>query len=279
MAVPKDVCRKSGRALAAQGDRGERTNGCAHSPGGRVPGLTSARRTLSSIALSLVAVGCGGGSGGATVSTPVSTPVPIPSPTPTPRTTFSLDASADHYRFSSPLARLSVGQAFELTFKPLRINESSDEEFAHAIEVWLWSSGTTQENFTDSGIALSLWWLGSDWLVTYYAPESLWRETRHRSQVQLGGQGTIRVVRRTDAVVEFFLDESSVLTLSDSEAPTSVLARVVGAGAEFSYLPLGSATHGSSTTGGTGGYNHACTVSGVRCAGRTSVLAAPAAPR
>ena len=235
----------------------------------------SARRAWGSIALILAAVGCGGGSNPAAVSTPTPVPVAVPSPTPPPRITFSLDASADHYRFSSPLARLSAGQAFELTVKPLRINESPGEKFVHSVEVWLWSTGTTQETFTESGVALSLWWLGeSDWIVSYYAPESLWRQTRHRSQLQLGGQGSIRVARGADGAVEFFLDERSVLTLSDSEAVKVVLARVVGAGAEFSYLPLGSANHRSSTTGGTGRYDYACSVSSIPCGRRMSILPA-----
>lgn len=207
-----------------------------------VPSLTPARWAWSFAALSLAMAGCGGGS--SPVGVP--TPLPVPSPTPTPTVTLSLDASADHYRFSSPLARLSAGQAFELTFKPLRINESPDDQFAHAVEIWLWSAGTTSENFTESGIALSIQWLrDSDWLVFYYTPESRWRDTRQHFQIQLGDQRTVRVVRRTDGVAEFLLDGSSVLTLSDSEAVRLVLARVVGTGAEFSYVPLGSAFLGS----------------------------------
>jgi len=157
--------------------------------------------------------------------------------------TLSLDASADHYRFSSPLASLSVGQALELTFKPLRINESPDAKYSYTAEVWLWSTVTTSENYTDSGIALSLEWLReSEWLVGYFSPGSGWRHTREHLQIPLGEQQVVKVVRRADGVSEFFLNASSVLTLSDSEAVRSVLARVVGTDAEFSYVPLGSAS-------------------------------------
>ena len=186
----------------------------------------------------LAAGGCGGD------SSPVA-PVPVPAatPTPVPRTTFSLAAPADYYQLSSPLTLLTAGQSFELTVRPMQINEAPDEEFAHAVEVWLWSDTATRETFTDSGLALSLMWLGdSEWSVSYYTPERRWRDTNQRVQIRLGDQSTVRVVRRTDGFVEFLLGGTSVLTLSDSEARRSVLARVVGAAAEFSYVPQGAAS-------------------------------------
>jgi hypothetical protein len=202
--------------------------------------LTRARRAWTGAALSVAISGCGGSS---PVAPPA--PAPVPSPTPLPRVTFSLDAPADHYLFSTPLARLSAGQSLELTFKPLRINHSPDEQFAHTVEVWLWPVGATSETYGDSGIALSVAWSDSDWFVSSYTPEGRWRQTSHRFQIPIGDQRTVRVVRRVDGAAEFFLEESSVLTLPDPEPVRLVLARVVGSGAEFSYTPLSSASPGS----------------------------------
>jgi hypothetical protein len=163
-----------------------------------------------------------------------------------PRTTFSLEARADYYRFSTPLVRLSTGQSFELTLKPLQINESPDQQFGHSVEVWLLTDDATPETFSEKGIALSLIWLGdSDWRVSSYTPESRWRATNHRVQIRLGDQRSVRLVRRPDGAVEFFLEGASVLTLPASEAARVVRARVVGASAEFSYMPSAS-TSGAS---------------------------------
>lgn len=200
--------------------------------------LTRVRKAWSVPALCFGIAGCGGGSTPASVPTPVATP----RPTPPPRVNLTLDAPADHYVFSSPLARVSAGETFDLTFTLLRINESPDSKFSYTVELWLWSTTTTHEDFVDSGLALALDWRGeSDWLLGYFTPDQKWQNTRRHLQIQLGDQHALRLVRTTDGVAEFLLDGNGILTLADAEPMRVVLARVVGTAAEFSYQPLGTA--------------------------------------
>ena len=174
--------------------------------------------------------------------TPTLTPTlnPTLTATPMPRVTFTLSALSDHSTYSGNLGPLSTGQSFEVSFRVMQIDQSSGEEFGHAVEFWLSrSESTTSADFAQDSIALSfIWSRDTDWVVKSRIPGIGYSGPRSRVQIALGQQRSVRISRRSDGVAGFFLDDSSVLTLFDSAALEYAFARVVGTTVDFSYVPL-----------------------------------------
>ena len=186
---------------------------------------------------------CGGSAcgGGADRQSPVA-PAPVPTPPPPPPPViFTLDAPADHYQFSSRLQQLPVGRSLDVTVEPLLINEIPDNQFGHAVEVWLWPEEANIENFPEHGLALSIVWLrGSRWLLRSFRPVVLFTDIPGRPEIEmpLGQPRVIRVSRRQDSIIEFALEGAPLITVEDSGGIRHVLTRVVGTQARFTYVPF-----------------------------------------
>jgi hypothetical protein len=152
---------------------------------------------------------------------------------------FTLETAADYYIFSPRLVRLGTGQSFEVTFKPVRINEAPDEKFGHAVEFWLFQSVSPPTDLDTDGFGVSLLWGGEgDWIVSSRKPVEHFTQTGLRVQIELGSERVARIARRNDGALEFFIGGSSVLTLSDVPPADNVFSRVVGMRADFSYVPF-----------------------------------------
>lgn len=193
--------------------------------------------------LVVTAAACGGGSSPAAPASPVSSP----SPTPTPAVTINLNAHSDHYQFSRSLAEISAGQTFDIAVTPERINEVAGETYGHAVEFWLLeASSTVIADFADDGYALSLVWAdGADWAISSRIPGEGYRFRRRYVSMNLGDEHVVRIARARSDHAEFLFDGRGVLTLFGPTPTTNVFARVVGTGAEFSYIPQGSSAFGA----------------------------------
>lgn len=181
----------------------------------------------------VAAVGCGGSSRPSTPS-PVTTalaPTPTPTPTPTPPVTFRLDAAADVSQFSRILATLTVGQTYEFDFTPLWVNFASNNRFAYTFEFWLDSAAS-------NGTGVGIEWLNTtSWHIFYFEPGPGFQDTSRRINLPLVQKRRVRVSRGRDGVAEFFLDDLSLIRLNDPGPSKALTARVVGTGAEYTYIP------------------------------------------
>jgi len=195
-----------------------------------------------------VGIACGGGG-----AQQPAAPAPIPTPTPTPEPTpvvFTLDAEADHYRFSPRLQQLPIAAQLDLTVEPLEIHEIPDNSYAYAVEVWVWPEQTNGDNYTDHGMALSLAWRGeSRWLPRSFTPLDRWSDLGGSLELPLGQKTVIRVARHQDALIELSTEEL-LLRLPDPGGVIHVLTRVVGTRSSFSYVPFAVAASHQSVVAG-----------------------------
>jgi hypothetical protein len=190
--------------------------------------------------LSLPAFAFLGGCGSSSSTSPSPTGVATPTPTPAgpARTTLSLNATADQQVYSSSLTQLAMTQSFSVEFKLDRINTNPASEFKYAIEFWFTKTAdVTAANPASDGLVLSLFQAqGNTWNVWVREPGDNYRSTGLQTQVGVGTQKTLRVVRGPDGAVGFFLDGASLIGVPMYREPTHVFARVVGTGATFSFV-------------------------------------------
>jgi hypothetical protein len=185
------------------------------------------------VSLLIATIGCGG-------SDPaIPTPVVTPSPTPTPSVSFTLDASADHFRYSVPLGRLSPGISFDAAFRPLDINHAETEDFAHAVSFWLYRTDGPPAASDEDGVAFAFTWVrDSRWEIRLRTPPGGYADTGRRAEIPMGNQQTLRLTRLADGSVQFWVDGTIAATLPASPDQKFVFTQVVGARAEFIYTPI-----------------------------------------
>jgi hypothetical protein len=177
--------------------------------------------------------------GGSNPASPTAT-VPIsPAPVSLPPVNFSLEASADHFLFSSRLGQLAPGQHLDIGFAPVQINRADTEGFAHSVDFWLVPG---QADPISNGITGVFsfgfgWSSGSTWTQSMRTPQNGFMYTANHPTLPLGNVVTVRIARRVDGTAEFWLGPLLQTTVPDSEPMQGVWAQVVGVRANFSYVP------------------------------------------
>jgi hypothetical protein len=150
-----------------------------------------------------------------------------------PRTTFTLDASADHFRFSQPLGQLAAGQAFDLFLSIAQINHADTEAFAHSVDFWL-SPEASPSASTATTIGFA-WSAGSQWVVGYRSPSTGFSYTTIRPTIATGTQHAVRIARAIDGSVQLWLDGVNVWSVGDADSSPTLFAQVVGLRVDFAY--------------------------------------------
>jgi hypothetical protein len=194
-----------------------------------------------SVVIAIAAGACGGSSertltGPTVITPPAISPTP-PAPTPT-QTTFTLDASSDHFNYSTPLAGLQVGEALDVAVRPLAVNRADGEQFGHTVGVWVFSvRDPLTADFATDGTALLLSWTEAGWNITSRTPQDRFQSTGRRVHVPIGDTRRFRVLRASENAVQFGFEGETMITVSQVLKTAFVFAQVVGARAEFSYVP------------------------------------------
>jgi hypothetical protein len=154
-----------------------------------------------------------------------------------PQTTFSLDAAADHFRFSAPIVQLGPSQFLDMAFTPIQINQVPVEAFGHTISFWL-SATTEPPQTVEDSLSFDLGWTsGPEWTFGYRPFLTGFRWTDTRRTLVMGVEKRVRLARRSDGAVEFWLDGENLLTLDDASGARTLYAQVVGTRATFAYGP------------------------------------------
>lgn len=171
-------------------------------------------------------------------------PTLVATPTPTPRTTVSLDAAADHFRFSPNLTQLAPSQSISVTFTLDRINTDPGARFGYAVEFWFARvPDMNGADYATDGYAISLVQSrDTTWAVSTRTPADNYSSTVTQVQVSSGIQRTLRAVRGPDGAIGFYLDGVTILGLPMHRDPAFFFARVVGTGATFSFVQGATAT-------------------------------------
>ena len=196
-----------------------------------------ARRDARVASFLLVLSGLGSLSGcGSSPPEPIS-PTVVATPTPTPRATVSLDAAADHFRYSPNLTQLSPSQSISVTFTLDRINTDPSAQFGYAVEFWFARvPDMNSADYATDGYAISLIQSRDTiWAVSTRTPGDGYKSTATQVQLSSGTQRTLRAVRGPDGSIGFYLDGVTILGLPMHRDPAFFFARVVGTGATFTY--------------------------------------------
>jgi len=166
-----------------------------------------------------------------------------PTAVPPSRLTVSIDVPSDNFGLTNTLAKLSSGESAEVLFRPVRINTVTGESFGHSIVFWLFPSPDVRlDTPSPPGIALGFGWnQRDDWVVVSRVPGAVFQTSGRHVTLALSQQQTVRIARRTDGSTELFLNGESLLTVPNP-AFEYLLGQVVGAAADFSYVPPSAAT-------------------------------------
>jgi hypothetical protein len=163
-----------------------------------------------------------------------------PAPAASAPVNFSLEASADHFVFSKRLGQLASGQQLDIGFAPVQINRADTENFAHSVEFWLVPGQADPISNGLTGVFSFgfSWSSGSTWVQSMRTPQSGGSiYTANRPTLPLGNAQTVRIARRADGTLEFWLGTVLQTTVPDGEPIQGVWALVVGVRADFSYSP------------------------------------------
>jgi len=161
--------------------------------------------------------------GGPTTSTPPPSPAPQPV-----IDRFTLSAPDGFFRFSSPLATLTVGESVDIRFAPLAIR-GGNSGFANAIEFWV---GRGPQ---DNGITMGFSWLrGDSWVVHTFTPvDGFEFQPLGLFQIPVGGDFHTVTIRRGSGFTEWLLDGDSLVVIPRTRE--TVYTRVIGTRTRFEY--------------------------------------------